>query len=197
MTCWAIVPVKSFALGKSRLAAILGAEQRTALNRRLFGRVLDAAQSHFSANRIVVVTADAFLLALVRGQGLHGLQDPGGGLNAALAHGANAVIVLSSDLPLVTAGDIAALTSALGEAPCCVIAPDETEQGTNALALAPPDAAFFRFGADSFQAHLAAARAGGRAVRVLRRAGLAQDLDTPENYKRFAETQPAPSGALA
>jgi 2-phospho-L-lactate guanylyltransferase len=205
MTCWAIVPVKSFALGKSRLAAILGAEQRTALNRRLFGRVLDAAQSHFSANRIVVVTADAFLLALVRGQGLHGLQDPGGGLNAALAlgsrhalaHGANAVIVLSSDLPLVTAGDIAALTSALGEAPSCVIAPDETEQGTNALALAPPDAAFFRFGADSFQAHLAAARAGGRAVRVLRRAGLAQDLDTPENYKRFAETRPAPSGALA
>jgi 2-phospho-L-lactate guanylyltransferase len=205
MTCWAIVPVKSFTQGKSRLAAILGSEQRTALNRRLFGRVLEAAQSQFSANRIIVVTADAFLLALARGQGLHGLQDPGGGLNAALALGsrhafardAKAVVVLSSDLPLVTGGDIAALTSALGHGPSCVIAPDEQEQGTNALALAPPDADFFRFGADSFQAHLAAAHARGLPVRVLRRAGLAQDLDTPDHYRQFAKAQRVPSGALA
>jgi 2-phospho-L-lactate guanylyltransferase len=205
MTCWAIVPVKSVKQGKSRLAAILGAEQRTALNRHLFGRVLDAAQSQFGANRIVVVTADAFLLALVRGQGLHGLQDPGGGLNAALALGsrhafardAKAVVVLSSDLPLVTGDDIAALTTALGDGPSCVIAPDEQEQGTNALALAPPDASFFRFGVDSFQAHLAAARDRGLRLRVLRRAGLANDLDTPEHYRQLAKAQRVPSGALA
>ena len=205
MTCWAVVPVKSFTLGKSRLSAILGAEQRIALNRRLFGRVLEAAQSQFPTNRIIVVTADAFLLALARGQGLHGLQDPGGGLNAALALGsrhafardAKAVVVLSSDLPLVTGDDIAALTSALGHGPSCVIAPDEQEQGTNALALMPPDADFFRFGIDSFQAHLAAARARGLPVRVLRRPGLASDLDTPDHYRQFAKAQRVPSGALA
>src|SRR5262245_42069895 len=140
MTCWAIVPVKSLTQGKSRLAAILGSEQRAALNRHLFGRVLDAALGQFDANRIVVLTADAVLLVLGRGQGLHGLQAPAGGLNAALALGsrhafmrdAKAVVVLSSDLPLVTGGDIAALTSALGDGPSCVIAPDEQEQGTNA-----------------------------------------------------------------
>ena len=55
-----------------------------------------------------------------------------------------------------------------------MIAPDQQEQGTNALALAPPDADFFRFGLDSFQAHLEAAKARGMKMRILRRPGLAQ-----------------------
>jgi 2-phospho-L-lactate guanylyltransferase len=205
MNCWAIIPVKSLTLGKSRLSAVLGAEQRAALNRRLFGRVLEATQRQFSPGRTVIVTADTFLLALVRGQGLHGLADPGGGLNAALGlgcrhaveRGADAVLVLSCDLPLITADDIAAMTAALGQTPSCVIAPDEQEQGTNALAIAPPDPGLFHFGADSFQAHLAAARANRMTVSVLRRPGLAHDLDTPESYRRFAKGELTPSGALA
>lgn len=205
MNCWAIIPVKSLALGKSRLSAILGAEQRAALNRRLFGRVLEATQSQFKADRIAVVTSDAFLLALIRAQGLHGLEDPGGGLNAALGlacrhalqRGAQGIVVLSSDLPLVTASDVAAMASALDKTTSCVIAPDEDEQGTNALALSPPDADFFRFGAESFQAHLDTARSRGRTVRILRRSGLALDLDTPESYRRYAKGELAPSGAPA
>ena len=205
MSCWTIIPVKSLSLGKSRLAGILGAEQRAALNRRLFGRVLEAAQSAFRADRIAVITGDAFLLALVRGQGLHGLQDEAGGLNAALSlgcrfalqRGARAVLVLSSDLPTVTPGDVVALAGALGEAPSCVIAPDEQEQGTNALALGPPDPEFFRFGPDSFQAHLDAAKTRHMAIRILRRPGLANDLDTPEAYRRFAKEQLTPSGVPA
>ena len=205
MNCWAILPVKSLTLGKSRLSAVLGAEHRAALNRRLFGRVLETTQSQFSADRIAVVTSDAFLLALIRAQGLHGLDDPGNGLNAALSlacrhalqRGAEGIVVLSSDLPLITAGDVAAMVLALGEAPSCVIAPDEEEQGTNALALSPPDADFFRFGEDSFQAHLQAARSRGRTVRILRRAGLARDLDTPESYRRYAQSELAPSGVPA
>ena len=42
MDCWAIIPVKPLGAGKSRLAAVLGAEQRAALNKHLFGRVLQA-----------------------------------------------------------------------------------------------------------------------------------------------------------
>ena len=116
------------------------------------------------------MTGDALLLALVRGQGLHGLEDDGGGLNAALAVGCRYAIergarapsrCCPSDLPTVTADDVAALAAALGQAPSCVIAPDEQEEGTNALALTPPDPDFFRFGPSSFQAHLAAAKARG------------------------------------
>ena len=133
---------------------MLGAEQRAALNKHLFGRVLNATLGVFKPDRIAIVTADTLLLPLMRGQGLHALQDPGGGLNAALGlacryaadRGARAVVVLPSDLPKVTADDVKALVAALGSGPGCVIAPDQQEQGTNALALAPPEPDFFRFG---------------------------------------------------
>jgi 2-phospho-L-lactate guanylyltransferase len=205
MDCWAIIPAKPFHAGKSRLAALLGVDERAALNRRLFGRVLDAALGTFPSERILVVTKDPLLLALMRGQGLHVLEDTQCGLNPALAlgcrhaagHGARSIVVLSSDLPNVTTGDVAALRASVGDAPGCTIAPDEQEQGTNALALTPPEADFFMFGPESFQAHIAAARARNLPIRILRRPGLALDLDTPENYRRFAKEQRSPAGALA
>ena len=204
MECWAIIPVKPLGAGKSRLAAVLGAEQRAALNKHLFGRVLQATLGAFKPGRTAIVTADTLLLALMRGQGLHALPDPGEGLNTALGlacryagdRGARAVAVLPSDLPKVTTDDIKALVASLGPGPGGVIAPDQQEQGTNALALAPPDPDFFRFGPDSFQAHLEAAKARGMTMRILRRPGLAQDLDTPEEYRRYAKEQLAQSEAL-
>ncbi len=205
MECWAIIPVKPFRAGKSRLAGLLGSDDRAALNRQLFSRVLDVTLDTFKPAHAVVVTADPLLLALMRGQGLHALEDAGGGLNAALGlasryaakRGARAVAVLPSDLPTVTSDDVKALVAALGHGARCVIAPDEQEQGTNALALAPPTPDFFRFGPDSFQAHLDAAKARGMKMRILRRPGLAHDLDTPEEYRRYAREQLAASGAPA
>ena len=195
--CWAIIPVKPFRAGKSRLAGLLGVDDRAALNRRLFGRVLTATLAAFKPDRVIVVTADPLLLPLMRGQGLHALEDTGGGLNAALAvacrhaasRGARAIAVLPSDLPAVTADDVKALVASLKPASCCVIAPDEQEEGTNALALTLPTFDFFRFGPDSFQAHLEQAKKRGMTVRILRRPGLAHDLDTPDEYRRYAKEQ--------
>lgn len=200
---WAIIPVKPFAQGKSRLSTLLGSERRTALNRHLFGRVLDAVLGRFRHDRVVVVTADTVLLTLMRGLGVQALEEPGDGLNAALGlacrftteRGARAIAVLPSDLPTISADDVAALLAALSDAPACVIAPDDQEEGTNALALSPPAADFFRFGPQSFQAHLTEARTRGLALHILRRPGLARDLDTPDDYRQFAKQQL--TGAMA
>jgi 2-phospho-L-lactate guanylyltransferase len=205
MDCWAIIPAKPFHSDKTRLASLLGVDARAALSRRLFGRVLDAALGTFPADRILVVTKDQLLLALMRGQGLHALEDADGGVNPALAlgcrhaaeRGARSIVMLSADLPHVTTADVAALRSAMAETPGCVIAPDEQEQSTNALALAQPDPDFFQFGPGCFQAHITAAKARNLPVRILRRPGLAVDLDTPESYRRFAKEQRIPSGAMA
>jgi 2-phospho-L-lactate guanylyltransferase len=205
MDLWAIIPVKPFSAGKSRLAGLLGTEQRTALNRQLFGRVLDAVLGCLPHDRIAIVTADSLLLAMMRGLGVHALEDAGGGLNAALGlacryaaeRGATAIAMLPSDLPAVTTADVAALVAALPPAPGCVIAPDDQEEGTNALALTPPAPDFFRFGRESFQAHLEGAKSRGMALKVLRRPGLAYDLDTPESYRQFARQQITASGAPA
>ncbi len=151
MECWAIIPVKPLGAGKSRLAAVLGAEQRAALNKHLFGRVLHATLGAFKPGRIAIVTADTLLLALMRGQGLHALPDPGGGLNAALGlacryaadRGAQAVAVLPSDLPRVTTDDVKALVASLGAGPSGVIAPDQQEQGNERTGVGAARAGFF------------------------------------------------------
>ena len=154
----------------------------------------------------MVVTTDPLLLALMRGQGLHALEDTGGGLNAALGfacrhaaeRGARAIVVLPSDLPTChdrrrrgAAGRAWRRTGAARSRPT------SRSRAPTRWRSRRPRADFFRFGPESFQAHLAAAGRASMAVRILRRPGLALDLDTPENYRRFAKEQRIPSGALA
>ncbi len=196
---WAIIPAKPFALGKSRLACVLDASTRATLNRALFEHVFEVATAELGPGRVAVVTADADLLARVQAQGAHAVREQtADDLNVALAQatryvasrGAPAVLVLPSDLPYLSGGDIAVLRAAAGPAPCAAIAPDAADEGTNALLLAPPDPDFFRFGAASFAAHVEAGRTRGLATRIVRRPGLARDLDTPEDYRMFTELPP-------
>jgi 2-phospho-L-lactate/phosphoenolpyruvate guanylyltransferase len=189
---WAIIPVKPFGAGKSRLASVLDASERAALSQRLFRHVFDTAAAALGVRRIVVVTPDTALAASVNGRGGRGVIHDGD-LNAALGHacrtaltgGAQAVMVLPSDLPFVSQQDIAALLAALAPAPGAVIAPDAADEATNALVLAPPDPDFFRFGPRSFAAHREMARARCAALAVVRQPGLAFDLDTPAHYRAF------------
>jgi 2-phospho-L-lactate guanylyltransferase len=197
---WAIIPVKPFTLGKSRLAAVLDDQARATLSRRLFNHVFATAIAVLGAGRVAVVTSDAGLSAAIEARGAYGVIDPGE-LNAALGRacrfamerGAPAIMVLPSDLPFLSEDDITALVSALAPAPSVVIAPDAAEQATNALVLSPPDSDFFRFGPSSFAAHAAAAHAGNATIEIVRRLGLAFDLDTPEDYREFLKRTGAPA----
>jgi 2-phospho-L-lactate guanylyltransferase len=192
MHLWAIIPVKPFALGKSRLAGVLDAPDRARLNRRLFDHVFETAAAALGAPHVMIVTPDAELTDMAIGRGAHGVVDAGE-LNGALSHacraavafGASAILVLPSDLPFLATEDIAALRVALPRAPGVVIAPDRSDQATNALLLSPPIPDFFRFGPSSFTTHVQAARASGAAVEIVRRPGLAFDLDTPEDYRDY------------
>ena len=194
MDLWVIIPAKPFELGKSRLSDILGSSEREALNRLLFERVFNAARRALGTERTIVVSVDTDLIAHVKRLSAHAvLERATGDLNAALAqashyaseHDARAILILPSDLADITVEDITALRNALEPPPSCAIAPDASGQGTNALALAPPSADFFRFGPHSFAAHIALAAARGITTRIVRRPGLVHDLDTPEAYRLF------------
>ena len=67
-------------------------------------------------------------------------------------------------------------------APLLAICPDETEDGTNALLLAPPGDFTFRYGPGSFRAHLAEAARRGRPAHVVPAPGLRFDLDTESDW---------------
>ena len=107
--------------------------------------------------------------------------DEGRGLNAELGAlvgklARQPLLVIHADLPLLALEDIAALLTEAESG--CAIAPDREGGGTNAIALRDPTGFEFAFGPRSFARHLAA---GGVGARVVRRTGLAMDIDTPDD----------------
>ncbi len=176
-----LVPLKAAGIRKQRLAGILDAPARDALAEAMLARV--------GATLAEVAGVTPILLAAVRPAGWAGawLRETAAGLNPALAAaraalGAARLAVLHADLPYLTAGDVTALLAA-AERAGCAIAPDAAGSGTNAIAIADGRPLPFRFGPDSFAAHLAAA---GPAVAVVRRDGLARDIDTAADWRALA-----------
>ena len=64
---------------------------------------------------------------------------------------------------------------------------DRTGTGTNALLLARPGLIPYRFGEGSLAAHRAAAEANGLRFAICERAGLATDIDQPEDLAVFSQ----------
>ena len=184
----AVVPVKALNGAKTRLAALLAPEERAALTLRTLRVVLAALNLPAIATR-VVVSPDEAVLAEARAAGAVALRQEGDGLNPALdqarawalAHGADALLVVLGDLPLLHAEDIAELLD-LADAPRTVVfAPDRHGLGTNALLQDPAGAIPFAFGAGSFARHHDAALGRGCQVRLYHSSGTAFDLDTPDD----------------
>jgi 2-phospho-L-lactate/phosphoenolpyruvate guanylyltransferase len=91
-----------------------------------------------------------------------------------------------SDLPRLAASDVTGLVARLAELDI-VAAPDLRGEGTNALALTPPDRMRTSFGMrDSFDRHLRLAQAAGLRVGIHRSEGLAFDVDEPADLETLA-----------
>jgi 2-phospho-L-lactate guanylyltransferase len=188
-----IVPHRGLPAAKTRLAPVLGPEERIALARTLLSGVLRVARQ--TADDVVVISPAAALEPIAAEAGARLVVQRGMGLNAgldqargeALAEGVELLAVLHGDLPNLAPGDVLALVAAIDGERGVAIAPDRLGSGTNGLALRPPEIIGFRFGAGSFGAHVAEAGAAGVRPAVVRRPGLAFDLDTPEDLARWLE----------
>ena len=185
----AIVPVGAIEGAKSRLGAVLDAEERRDLAIRLANGTIRAAVATPGIDETLVVTPDDEVRELALVAGARPLRQRGVGLNdglrqareEAVAAGANAILVLPIDIPNVSPDGLAPLVELAEDAdPLVAIVPDRHGRGTNALLLSPPGVIEFCFGGDSKEAHLGAARAAGARVEVLD-GPLSLDIDTPED----------------
>jgi 2-phospho-L-lactate guanylyltransferase (CobY/MobA/RfbA family) len=110
------------------------------------------------------------------------------GINHAVAGGAAAVLVLSSDLPLVTRDAVADLiryASRLSP-PAAVAVPALGRGGTNALYLRPPDAIGLHFGDESLAKFRADADSRGVELVIHHSEAMALDLDEPADLARLS-----------
>lgn len=188
-----IVPHRGLEAAKTRLADVLDDDERIELARKLLARVLSVVRE--ACPDVVVITPAASLEPIVAAASARLIVQRGMGLNRgleqardeAVADGIDSLCVLHGDLPNLTVDDVLALIAAVPEPSGVAIAPDRGGSGTNGLAMRPPDAIGFAFGAGSFDAHRSAAEAAGLPVVIVERPGLAFDLDTPADLARWLE----------
>lgn len=191
---WAVVPVKDLANAKQRLADVLSATERRELFAAMLEDVLRALAASAGLAGILLVTRDPLAQHLAARHGAQVLvEDENRGHTAASAHGARTLaqqgvagmVQVPADIPLLAPDDVAALLRAHGEPPAVTLGPSRDDRGTNALVCSPPDVLPLRFGANSFLPHVQRARSKGIEPQIVRRPGLALDLDTPEDLAAF------------
>ncbi|GAA4353668.1 2-phospho-L-lactate guanylyltransferase [Variovorax defluvii] len=190
---WLVLPVKSIAEGKSRLAPDLAPDRRRQLNLELLERALALAARYPGAVRTLVASRCPEVLALARRQGAGWIAEKQPGLNEAVAQAfaslatraGEQVLVMSCDLPLAREDDLRMLVRP-GEA---TIASDRTGTGTNVLCL-PAGAPFrFHYGPMSRERHAAQALRLGLPCRVVQTPSLAFDLDTLDDYREWQKRE--------
>ena len=173
-----VVPIRSFQHGKARLAGALSDTERSALARKLAGRVLDAADGL----HVVVVSSDEEVRAFAVERGVAVLDDPGS-LDAAAAAGRDYAASTGARRAIIVHADIAHPTPFgwVADFDGVTIVPDRHGEGTNVLCV-PSDAPFeFAYGDGSRARHEAAAARVGLPLRVVGDEALGWDVDEPDD----------------
>ncbi|GGT29976.1 2-phospho-L-lactate guanylyltransferase [Streptomyces chromofuscus] len=198
-----VIPVKPLARAKSRLSDAAGDGLRPGLALAFAQDTVAAALASPAVRDVAVVTDDALAGRELAALGARIVADePGGGLNAALAHGAAAVraqrsespvAALNADLPALRPAELARVLDAAAEFPRAFL-PDAAAIGTTLLTAAPGRELLPAFGPDSRARH----RTGGAAELGL--AGVdsvRQDVDTADDLRAALALGVGPRTAAA
>ena len=213
MKLWLVVPIKSLSQGKSRLAPSLSAAGRRQLSQDLLQKTLAEVRGVDELAGVIVISRDAEALSLAQAAGVVALAeveppppcpgnsvqavDPEFYLNAALDqarqtavhHGADAILILPADLPLLSSAEIRILIQQAKEQSEGLVISPSRDGGTNALLLQPPDVIDFAFGPNSFRHHIEQAGRRRLSVRIVESTILALDLDRPEDLMHWQTLQ--------
>jgi 2-phospho-L-lactate guanylyltransferase len=191
-----LIPVKNLSSAKQRLAAILDQPSRTRLAQAMLHDVLDCLASWENRPGVAVVTTDPFALSLATQFRFDVIPDHANrsetdaiemATGVCEQRGIESTLVIPGDIPLIQPWE---LEKVLEAAPSegSVLVPAADGRGTNAALRRPANLFPLRFGNDSFRPHLAAARATRKPCVVLSLAGIALDVDNPDELRRLAAT---------
>lgn len=185
----ALVPLKRLSDAKSRLSGVLDPDTRARLMRAMLDRTLAEALRAPSVGRVVLVSSEPDAPAIAAAHGIERFDDRGlpwnGALAAAIAETVRSddVLILSADLPLVSAADVEALIAAT-PAPRGLGIARARDAGTNAVVMRPAGALVTCFGTPVSSArHAELAAAAGLEPAIVDVPGLALDLDSHDDLR--------------
>jgi 2-phospho-L-lactate guanylyltransferase len=195
MKTLAIVPVKPFHEGKSRLNGVLTNDERYQLNLHSLKRTISILSDLEDIDEIIVISRDPEALEIARKLGTISILENNQGLNRALYQVNNTldkscdrVLVIPTDLPLVSGEDIQKVINLGQTQPVVVIVPDRRQKGTNALLVNPVGSIRYRFGSCSAKKHSAEAQKRDIPVIITQIPGISLDLDQEEDLECLRST---------
>jgi len=182
-----LIPFKSLATAKQRLAEVLDAHQRSRFAEALLYDVLTAAAGVTDRTDVALVTGDPRAQALAREHRFLVIPDKRNESETAAIEmattwcerrGYDTSIVVPADIPLITAAE---LHRVLDEAPAegALIVPAYDRRGSNCIVRRPASLIPLRFGNDSFLPHCEAMRGTGKPLIILELPGIGLDVDNP------------------
>jgi 2-phospho-L-lactate guanylyltransferase len=198
-----VIPVKPLTRAKSRLSDTADDGLRPGLALAFAQDTVAAALACPAVLDVAVVTDDALAARELAALGARIVTDePRGGLNAALRHGATVVraarpdapvAALNADLPALRPLELARVLNAAAEFPCAFLA-DAAELGTTLLTASPGRELDPAFGTGSRARH----RASGRVeLRLDAVDSVRQDVDTGEDLRAALALGVGPRTAAA
>lgn len=190
-----LIPVKTFAEAKKRLAPRYSQAARAALAEALCRDFYNVIADVRVAERVYVASQEPLALKWAQERGWQTIPETeqiseSHSVDAAsricVQDGVTALLRIPIDLPLVTPDDVDALLAAVEAAPSCIIVPSRDGTGTNALLRSPPCLFPSHFGPNSFPQHVAEAEHCGARVKILRNERIALDIDELEDLLALA-----------
>jgi len=190
-----LIPVKSLANAKQRLASVLDQPTRTRLAQAMLFDVLETLGTWTNRPDIGIVTSDSFALELARRFEFQIIPDNANrsetdaiemATRFCEAQGVDSTLVIPGDIPLISVSELEKILEAAPDQGS-VLVPAADGRGTNAAWRRPAGLFPLRFGNDSFKPHLTAARATQKPCVVLSLPGIALDIDNPSDLRQLAE----------
>ena len=181
----ALIPVKSLATAKSRLASSFTQRQRETLVLDMLHHVLCVLLDSELFEKVSVVSSDKQVLERAFLWGAQPVVEEHQGHNHALnaaalkekAEGVTTLLTISADLPLLTTQEIRSFFKQSLQHDV-VLAPSRDGTGTNAIMVHPPLAVPYVFGPGSLQSFVEAATQKFLRCSKFHSFGLAFDIDT-------------------
>jgi 2-phospho-L-lactate guanylyltransferase len=198
---WAVVPVKDFAMAKSRLAATLSPAARAGLAHAMSEDVLCALQGAKVAQQVCVLSDSPAVQQLAARNGAVWLDEKSvaaaPGLNAAIAgaarlaaaRGATALLVVHADLPLLTASALRHVVDTWSNlsGTARVVLARSRDGGTNICLAERPDAFAYHYGAGSHALHADECARRHRVVANVEMPATALDVDTVDDLEMLKD----------
>ena len=190
-----LIPVKSLANAKQRLASVLDQPTRTKLAQAMLFDVLETLGTWASRPEVSIVTSDPFAIDLARRFEFQIISDIANrsetdaiemATRFCESRAVTSTLVIPGDIPLIRVQELEQILAAAPDEGS-VLAPAADGRGTNAAWRRPAGLFPLRFGNDSFKPHLAAARATQKPCVILSLPGIALDVDNPADLRQLAE----------